>query len=75
MPFLPPNQQRQSTEGTVRYTQVILFIWRVLHSEDKRLRRMGCMTQSTIVPVALPEMFTDFKNSFNSKLNDIFVMT
>jgi len=22
MPFLPPNQQRQSTEGTAAYTQV-----------------------------------------------------
>ena len=39
--------------------------------EDKRLRRMWCMTQS-ILPVTLPNVHRFKKNSFTRKLNDIF---
>jgi len=44
------------TKQTVHvcYTQVVLLIRHVLHLEDKSPRRMGRMTQSTILPVTLP---------------------
>jgi len=94
MPFLPPNQQRQSTEGINKYVAnylvkylclkiamlkkyaltvanrcslVILLIWRVLHI----LRRNSKVIQLTILQLC--QMFTDFKHSFISKLNDKFV--
>jgi len=49
--------KQQLATVSVRYTQVILLIWRLLHFEDKRLSRMGCMTQSTILPVTLPNVY------------------
>jgi len=41
--------QQQLATVSVRYTQVILLIWRVLHFEDKRLWRVRLMTQSTML--------------------------
>ena len=62
--------QQQLVTVSVHYTQVILLIWRVLHLwgiEDKSLRRFGCMKQSTIKPVALPNVHR-FKKKFHQQI-------
>ena len=93
MPFLPPNQQCQSTEGRNIYKQtstkpkIIMYVKirsavkRLLSRlcrlfylsgefcifEDKCLRRTGCMTQSAILPVTLPNVYR-FQKFFHHQI-------
>ena len=60
--------QQQLATVSVHYTQVILNIWRVLHLRGQTSKASGCKTQSTLLPVTLPNVHR-FK-----KLNNIFAM-
>jgi len=58
---------QQLATVSIRYTQVILLNWWVLQLWGQTSKAIGCMTQSTILPV-LCQMFTDLKNSFHQQI-------